>query len=195
MLVTGLALQGYDTPEQIVEFFLPDTEAMIAACQAALRSTDARVRDMAQARIAHLEEVRRHRKSHRRRLLAKIGKILRSDLVQWHLDNKSFPGGYAFIPSKRTIHCRFCGAKLYLAPCPKCFIGEMATAAPAVDRDLDIFEDKDGEPYAVEVYDAQAPTDAVPGSARKIAVMAQRRAQHQRLYHPDDRKLTDRQIT
>lgn len=193
-LITGLALHGCDTAEAIAEYFLPDTDAMIQSCQTALRSPLAHVRDMAKTRIKHLREVRRARAAHRSMLLRKIQRLLESDFVQWHIENRSYPGRYVLLPFGRALRCNSCGARITLVPCPKCYIGEESVPVGPV-ADMDVFEDGDGEPSVVPVTDALYPTDAAPGTARKIEVMAWRRANHQRLYHPDDETLTPRQFT
>lgn len=81
----------------------------------------------------------------------------------------------------RGVKCLLCGAKVSMVPCPAC-----STRHP--DGPLPPYKYRT-DPHPMPHW----PTDAPPGSAEKVHVLATRRALGLSLWNPQDRPLTQEQ--
>ncbi|MBL8797972.1 MAG: hypothetical protein JNM56_29005 [Planctomycetia bacterium] len=97
-------------------------------------------------------------------------------------------------PTRRPP-CRHCGLRSACRPrglCPRCYETPGVRALYATPPCKFNRRGSGTEPQGQRPL--PAPTDALPGTAAKIAVLTERARQGQRLFHPADATLAGRQV-
>jgi len=128
--------------------------------------------EMGYTNVAEIADILRLRNKRPLRRLLRMLKTSRNPVVRRCVDVGLPPGLCRPFPYQgTTVRCPICRSMTDHAPCPRCSVARNRADPdpPRKDRPL-----------------AAAPTDAQPGSRKKLAVLRRRAAQGLALFHPHD---------
>ena len=115
------------------------------------------------------------------RCLYDVLEITDNPVVRQCVDVGLPAGLSAALPWEGTsVRCRLCGAKINQVPCPVCSIQAAGPAPAEADPDF-------GPPPP----EPEQPTQAEPGSLRRIIVFQERLRLGQAIFHPADSRIGD----